>query len=443
MLTRRDFVQQTAAAAATTLATTARPGTAVESDRAAPRTMAIVSTEWRLRSHSQHMGDRFLHGYPTNGRWNQPRLPVVALYADQVPKNDLSRPRSKEFGFTIYPTVAETLRRGGERLAVDAVLLIGEHGNYPRNELGQKQYPRYELFKKITDVFREDGRSVPVFNDKHLSWKWQWAQEMVEISRELDFPFMAGSSLPVTWRMPAIEMPRGAEVEELVGVAYGGVDSYDFHILEVMQCMAERRQGGETGVTWVQGLRGAAFWKAWSAGSWERGGLEPRAVRSLPLPQPDAGPAQADLHPSPSDGRRNPNDGQGPGRLPLPTPRRHPSDNVPDEWVGGRLYLCRDANRARRTPLDAVSLATRAQRPVLGRTDGARRGDVHHRPGAVPRGADAADVGRTGRVDRVDGQGQNAPYSPSGRTVPVDRALDVCPWLISPPQQRERKTDER
>ena len=291
MLTRRDFVQQTAAAAATALATTARPGTAVESDRAAPRTMAIVSTEWRLRSHSQHMGDRFLHGYPTNGRWNQPRLPVVALYADQVPKNDLSRPRSKEFGFTIYPTVAETLRRGGERLAVDAVLLIGEHGNYPRNELGQKQYPRYELFKKITDVFREDGRSVPVFNDKHLSWKWQWAQEMVEISRELDFPFMAGSSLPVTWRMPAIEMPRGAEVEELVGVAYGGVDSYDFHILEVMQCMAERRQGGETGVTWVQGLRGEAFWKAWSAGSWERGGWSPELFeaclcRSQTLAQP-------------------------------------------------------------------------------------------------------------------------------------------------------------
>ena len=272
MLTRRDFVQQTTSVAATALATTACPGIAAVRSRSTSPTMAIVSTEWRLRSHSQHMGDRFLHGYPTNGRWNQPRLPVVALYADQVPKNDLSRPRAKEFGFTIYPTVAETLRRGGKRLAVDAVLLIGEHGDYPRNELGQKQYPRYELFKQITDVFREDRRSVPIFNDKHLSWKWTWAREMVEISRELDFPFMAGSSLPVTWRMPAVEMPRGAKIQELVGLAYGGVDSYDFHILEVMQCMAERRHGGETGVAWVQGLRGEAFWQELAAGSWERGG---------------------------------------------------------------------------------------------------------------------------------------------------------------------------
>ena len=89
---------------------------------------------------------------------------------------------------------------------------------------------------------------------------------MVDISRELDFPFMAGSSLPVTWRMPSVEMPRGERINELMGVAFGGVDSYDFHALETMQCMAERRDGGETGVAWVEGLRGDAFWKAMDRG---------------------------------------------------------------------------------------------------------------------------------------------------------------------------------
>ncbi len=273
MLNRRDFVQGTAATAATALSLASNPSEAGE--KKSQKTMAIVSTEWRYHSHSQHMGDRFLHGYPTGGSWNQPRLDVVSLYADQVPKNDLSRSRQAEFGFKIFPTVAETLRRGGKRLAVDAVLLIGEHGNYPRNELGQKKYPRYELFKKITDVFREDGLSVPVFNDKHLSWKWEWAKEMVDISRELDFPFMAGSSLPVTWRMPAVDLPRGKKVNELMGLAYGGVDSYDFHALETMQCMAERRDDGESGVAWVEGLRGDAFWKAMSKGSFDAGGWSP------------------------------------------------------------------------------------------------------------------------------------------------------------------------
>ncbi len=275
MLTRRDFVQATAATAATATAVSLAAGRSEAGEKEKRKTMAIVSTEWRYHSHSQHMGDRFLHGYPTDGSWNQPRLDVVSLYADQVPKNDLSRPRQAEFGFKIFPTVAETLRRGGKRLAVDAVLLIGEHGNYPRNELGQKKYPRYELFKKITDVFREDGRSVPVFNDKHLSWKWEWAKEMVDISRELDFPFMAGSSLPVTWRMPAVDLPRGRKVNELIGLAFGGVDSYDFHALETMQCMAERRDDGESGVEWVEGLRGDAFWKAMSKGSFDAGGWSP------------------------------------------------------------------------------------------------------------------------------------------------------------------------
>ena len=73
--------------------------------------------------------------------------------------------REKEFGVATYGTIAEALRCGGDKLAVDAVLLIGEHGNYEKSEYAQTKYPRYEFFKEITDVFREDGRSVPVFND--------------------------------------------------------------------------------------------------------------------------------------------------------------------------------------------------------------------------------------------------------------------------------------
>src|SRR5262249_26090530 len=160
-----------------------------------------VTREFRLRSHGQHMGDRFLVGYPLRGRWHKPGLDVVALYVDQKPKGDLSGQRAAEFGFKVYPTIAETLRCGGPKLAVDAVLVIGEHGDYPTNDIGQKQYPRYQFFKQATDVFQKDGRVVPVFNDKHLSWKWEWAKEMVDTARKLEVPFLAGSSLPVTWRL--------------------------------------------------------------------------------------------------------------------------------------------------------------------------------------------------------------------------------------------------
>src|SRR5438552_16464212 len=141
-------------------------------------------------------------------------------------------------------------------MEVDCVLQNVKHGNYPTNAIGQKQYPRYELVSQIVTVFREEGRTAPVFNDKHLSWNFVWAKEMVETARELKFALLAGSSLPVTWRMPAIDVPYGAEVEEILGIAYGPTDIYDFHALEMMQCMAERRKGGETGVVSMHALRG-------------------------------------------------------------------------------------------------------------------------------------------------------------------------------------------
>jgi hypothetical protein len=255
--------------------------------------MAIVTTEWRYHCHAWHMAERFLVGYPTQGHWHEPKLEVVSAYVDQFPEKDLSRQRSEEFGFPIYDSVAEALRCGGTELAVDAVLLIGEHGDYPKNEFGQTQYPRYELFKQVTDVYRADGRSAPVFNDKHLSWKWDWAREMVDLSEELGFALAAGSSLPGTWRMPSIEMPANAPVEEMMSVAIGSMDSYDFHALETIQCMAERRQGGETGVTAVQGLQGDAVWQAMAAGDWSKGGwdaslFEACLSRSQTLVQPES-----------------------------------------------------------------------------------------------------------------------------------------------------------
>jgi hypothetical protein len=277
MLSRRRFLQTTSASLLSApffrVARAAEPG----SERLR---LAVVTTLWNYHSHAWHMAERFLDGYPWQGKWHRPPIDVVSAYVDQTPDGDLSRRRAAESGFAIYPTVAETLRQGGDRLAVDAVLLIGEHGDYPINEIGQKQYPRYELFKQITDVFREDGRTTPVFNDKHLSWNFDWAREMVQTAHDLDFPFLAGSSLPVTWRMPSIDLPYGADVEEIVCVAHGPTDIYDFHALETVQCIAERRHGGETGVAAVQALRGEAVWSALAAGGWSSGGLDPRLFES-------------------------------------------------------------------------------------------------------------------------------------------------------------------
>ncbi|MCH2202010.1 MAG: hypothetical protein MK102_08570 [Fuerstiella sp.] len=289
MLKRREFLGATAIGliAGGPMATA---DTRLETDR---KRLAVVTTVWRYPSHAWHMAERFLVGYPVNGRWHHPPFDVVSAYVDQKPKSDLSRQRSREFGFPIYSSIAETLRCGGPELAVDAVLIIGEHGDYPKNEYQQTQYPRYEFFSQVTDVFRQEGRSLPVFNDKHLSWKWDWAKEMVDVSHELDFALNAGSSLPVTWRMPDLDFPYGAEVQELMCVAKGRIDSYDFHALEVIQCMAERRRGGETGVVSIQALQGDSVWQAMKNKNWVDGGWDPELFeaclsRSQTLAQPDS-----------------------------------------------------------------------------------------------------------------------------------------------------------
>lgn len=237
--------------------------------------IAALTTIYHKYSHSQHIVDRFLDGYGWEGQHHRPPMDVVSLYVEQVGQNDLSRERAQRHPLMkIYPTIAEALTLGGSTLAVDGVLLVGEHGRYPRNEKRQVLYPRYEYFKQVVDVYRGSGKTAPLFNDKHLSWSWDHAREMVNTAKSMGFGLMAGSSLPVTWRQPSIDLPLGAEVEEAVGIWNGGIDGGDIHVIEALQSIVERRRGGETGVRAVEALRGESFWKALESGSWDAGGWD-------------------------------------------------------------------------------------------------------------------------------------------------------------------------
>ena len=232
--------------------------------------IAVITTVYRRpTSHSAWIAGRLLEGYDYNGKRHEPRLEVVSMYTDQVPESDMSREKAAMHGFTIYPTVREALMLGGNDLAVDGVVFIGEHGDYHTNIKGQKYYPRWYLYRQIIDVFRKTGRAVPVFNDKHLSVEWNEAKWMYNQSRELGFPMMAGSSLPVAYRDPQLELELETPIERAVALHYGGKESYGFHGLEVLQCMMERRRGGETGVAAVQCLEGKdEVWKWTDANPW-------------------------------------------------------------------------------------------------------------------------------------------------------------------------------
>ncbi len=263
MLNRRQFGQHLAAASVIASLCPLVQLAAAETTTisAQPRKkIAFLGTAFYQHSHAQHILDRFAMGYAMGGKWHPPRVDVSSIYVAQVQDNDLSKQRIERYGLKQYPTVAEALTLGESELAVDGVIIIGEHGDYPKNDRGQTQYPRYAWFKEIVKIFEASGRSVPVFNDKHLSTDWNQCKEMVADSKRLNFPFYAGSSLPVTWRLPSYELPLNTPLKESVCVAYGGIDSYDIHAIETAQCMSERRAGGEAGIRSVIAAKGETLW---------------------------------------------------------------------------------------------------------------------------------------------------------------------------------------
>jgi hypothetical protein len=245
--------------------------------------LAVILTEYGATSHGLCYCTKLIEGKQFDDHFEPPRCDVVAIHLKEIAKNDIGVESARRHAIPMYPSVATALCRGGDRLAVDGVALIGEHGTYPFNEKGQQLYPRRELFDQIVGVFRSSGRVVPVFNDKHLSWNWDWAKYMWRTVNEMRIPWMAGSSLPFAKYVPMVPLPFGKRLDHVVAIGYGGFESYGFHSLETGQFVSETRAGGESGVAWVQALSGAEVWKAHEAGRWPRDIAE-AAIRSVQKP---------------------------------------------------------------------------------------------------------------------------------------------------------------
>lgn len=288
-LNRRSFLATTAAMFSTGCV---RPLGAAEMPRTRPpkrakpaaKTIALVTTTYHYLSHAYHIAGRFLDGYMKGDEHHFPDFGIASAFVEQVKANDLSRELAKEHNFRLSESIEDALTLGTGKLAVDAVLLIGEHGDYKYNDKGQKLYPRYDYFQAITKVFEKSGRRVPVFNDKHLSYDRKHAAEMVATSKKMDFPLMAGSSLPVTWRRPELELKIGTKITEALVASRGELEIYGIHALEALQCMVERRLGAggaaSQGVKAVTCLQGDAVWKAGDGGVWSWELLEHAIGRS-------------------------------------------------------------------------------------------------------------------------------------------------------------------
>jgi hypothetical protein len=222
--------------------------------------IAAIVTEYFEHSHADVMVGKFLNGIPADDGMHAPRIEIASMYLDQVNARDIGMQAARDHSVPVFPSVLRALTLGGDKLAVDGVLIIGEHGEYATNEKGQVLYPRKHLFEQVCGTLAGEGAHLPVFSDKHLSYSWQDALWMYRRAKELGLPFMAGSSLVTCWRRPFLEHPIGIPLQAAAVVSYGPIESYGFHALETLQCMAERRRGGETGVAVVRCLEGPSVW---------------------------------------------------------------------------------------------------------------------------------------------------------------------------------------
>lgn len=249
--------------------------------------VAGLTTEYRHNSHADVILSRLFQSDSLNGKGLNPVTKLASLWTDQLPANDTSRKWAKDYGIELKNNVRDALTLGTNRLAVDGVLLIAEHGQYPKSDTGATVYPKRRFFHEVIQEMDRSGRVVPVFCDKHLADNWADAKWLYDSAKSRNIPLMAGSSIPVTWRYPPIDVKRNAKLKQIVGLSYHTLDAYGFHGLELLQSLAERRSGGETGIARVRCLRGQPVWQSEKDGVFDRKLLDAAlgSLKTRPIPK--------------------------------------------------------------------------------------------------------------------------------------------------------------
>ena len=99
--------------------------------------IAAILTTCFTRSHAEVILPKLIKGFPTDDGMLEPKVDLASIYLDQIHEEDVCVPFAQEHGIPIYPSIVKALTLGSGELAMDGVLIIGEHVYYGSNEKGQ------------------------------------------------------------------------------------------------------------------------------------------------------------------------------------------------------------------------------------------------------------------------------------------------------------------
>lgn len=231
--------------------------------------IVFLLEEFALQTAGQQLLDRLLMGYPRDGEFQQPtKRRVTACLTDRKPNAELER-RAKDFGLARAEHSIEALAKA------DAVVVV---------PVQSEPTDREHL---IATALQGAPNDCPVFVYGPLGSGLDAAQRHVDLAASRGLPLLAGTELPVTWRLPPVDVKPGTPLTDALVVVQGGSPRAELDALECLLPVIERRAGGETGVRRVQRLEGDALWKAGERKRWSWALLAAALSRS-DSPQGDA-----------------------------------------------------------------------------------------------------------------------------------------------------------
>jgi hypothetical protein len=262
------------------------------------RKVAVITTTFSIGSVAERLTTRLLEGYWIGNNFHESQCDVASLCVARMESTDLGRRISEAYDLALVPTIAEALMLGESSLAVDGILLVGEDADRNTDSASLKHDSRFRFFQQIVDVFERTRRTVPVFCAGYMAGSWSEAKQMVQWSREMKFPLMAGTSAPVTFRRPDLDYPLatnfddaplgdrahhsfpfGVDFNEALVICPEGFGSV-FCGLEILQAFLERRRTGETGIRSIECLLNDSVWRAADEGRWSKELMQAATARS-------------------------------------------------------------------------------------------------------------------------------------------------------------------